>query len=322
MHGRALTTDIWYPVDPQDAAAAVPAPPYMLIPGTGAEATRSVTDVPVSTNGPFPLVVFSHGSDGMRWLSAFFTELLASHGFVVASADHVGNTTVENLLRTSVPVLESAVDRPLDATFVIDALLAGANGAPSDLVAAIDPRRIGIGGHSFGGYTSLAVASGRPGIPPDRRIKAVLGLAAWTALLSDAELEAVEVPTMLLSGTLDALITIAENTERPWTLIPGRPLYRVDITGAGHQSFTGVCDLSLLARSLPDVPARSLSSVDSQAGESCDPQFLDLATAHQIVNRYGVAFFEAYVAGDASATAWLTPEAARETPAVTFQVKE
>ena len=42
---------------------------------------------------------------------------------------------------------------PVDVTFVIDRLLAGAEGVP-----AIDPDRIGMSGHSFGGWTTLMVA--------------------------------------------------------------------------------------------------------------------------------------------------------------------
>jgi predicted dienelactone hydrolase len=319
--GRALPTDIWYPVDPALAETAPPAAPYPLVPSLGLDPTRAVQDVAVSTEGPFPLVVFSHGSGAVRWHSAYFTELLASHGFVVASADHVGNTTFDNLLGTAVSIEQSAVDRPRDAIFVIDALLAGANGAPTDLVAAIDSGRIGIGGHSFGGYTGLATASGRPGLPADGRIRAVLGLAAWTVPLSDAELEAIDVPTMLISATLDTLITVAENTERPWDLIPGRPLYRVDLVGAGHQSFTGVCDYQELGQSLPEVPGDLLSYLDRLARDSCEPQYLPLGTVQRLVDRYGIAFFEAHVAGDPSAKAWLDSDAARASPEVSLQVK-
>ena len=318
---RALVTDLWYPLDPA-AAVGARASTYEFLPGLGYDSSRAVSGVPVSPAGPFPLVIFSHGSTGLRWQSAFFTELLASHGFVVASTDHVGNTAADSILGSSVTLEQSAVDRPKDVALVIDALLAGSNGAPADLVTAIDPGRIGISGHSFGGYTGLASASGRPGIPADGRIKAVLGLAAWTEPLSDAELEAVEVPTMLLSGTLDTTTTISDNTERAWSLIPGRPFYRIDITGAGHQSFTDTCLYQELARARPDAPAALVSFIDELATAACEPRFLAIGTAHELVTRYGIAFLEAYVAGDTSATAWLTPEAAQQTPEVALQVKE
>lgn len=46
--------------------------------------------------GPFPLVVYSHGNGGLRYVSAFLTEHLASHGFIVVAPDHVGNTAIDS----------------------------------------------------------------------------------------------------------------------------------------------------------------------------------------------------------------------------------
>ena len=316
--GRVLLTDIWYPVDPT-AASGAPASVYEFLPGLAFDATLAITGAPVSANGPFPLVVFSHGRGGLRWQSAFFTEILASHGFVVVSADHAGNTAVDSITGTAVTDEQTAVDRPADASFLVDAVLGGGAAAPVDLVPAIDPDRIGIAGHSFGGYTALATDSGRPGFPGDPRIDAVLGFAAYTLPLSDAELESIDVPTMLLSGTLDTTTPISTNTERPWDLIPGRPLYRVDLTGAGHQSFTDACAYQELGRTIPDAPEVVVAFVDELATAACTPDFLAIATAHQLVVRYGVAFMEAHVAGDQAATAWLTPGAA--TPDVQLQVK-
>ncbi len=319
--GRTLTTDVWFPVDPAAAEGAA-ASTYVFIPGIQFDAETAKTGVAPSDEGPFPLVVFSHGSGGIRYQSAFFTERLASHGFVVAAPEHTGNTAYDTFLGTSVPQEENAVNRPADAAFVIDALLAGADGAPADLVPTIDPERIGIGGHSAGGYTGLATASGRPTVPADERVRAVLGLAPATRGLSDAELEAVDVPTMLISGTLDTTTPIPDNTVRPWDLISGRPLYRVDLTAAGHQSFTDVCDYQVLVRELPNVAEAIVAAIDEFAVAACTPEFLAIDTAHQLIARYGIAFFQSYVEGDAAAGAWLTPEAAAETPDVTFQVKE
>ena len=36
----------------------------------------------------WPLIVFSHGSGGMRNGYVFLTEMLASHGYIVMAADH------------------------------------------------------------------------------------------------------------------------------------------------------------------------------------------------------------------------------------------
>ena len=51
----------------------------------------------VPQNGRFPLVVFSHGWGGHRRQTTHFCTHLASHGYVVASPDHTGNTMVDTM---------------------------------------------------------------------------------------------------------------------------------------------------------------------------------------------------------------------------------
>ena len=71
---RAMETWIWYPAQ---------------------GASGSVTDDarPATDGGPFPLVIFSHGSGGLPENQSFFTEHLASWGFVVAAPPHPDNTS-------------------------------------------------------------------------------------------------------------------------------------------------------------------------------------------------------------------------------------
>ena len=89
--GRELTVDLWYPSDAEvepDAERAT----YDFIPGIAAPSEQAVAGIAPSDDGPFPVVGYSHGNNGVRFISAFLTEQLASHGFVVAAADHAGNT--------------------------------------------------------------------------------------------------------------------------------------------------------------------------------------------------------------------------------------
>jgi dienelactone hydrolase len=120
-------------------------------------------------SGTFPLVVFSHGYGGERRQSTFFYTHLASHGYVIAAMDHVGNTAIELLTGQAAGDAESInrfmQSRPVDASFVIDQMLAGASGLD------IDEDRIGMSGHSFGGWTTLKT------VEKDLRIKAIMPLA-------------------------------------------------------------------------------------------------------------------------------------------------
>jgi dienelactone hydrolase len=113
--------------------------------------------------GAWPLVLFSHHSHGNRRSATYLTTHLASHGYLVAALDHsevvapeiTGN--VQDLIGNRVP----------DARFLLDYMLAGA----IPCTARPDPNRIAIVGHSFGGWTALALPE------TDTRIHAVVALA-------------------------------------------------------------------------------------------------------------------------------------------------
>ncbi len=138
---RSLALDVWYPVDPEDALDAEPSS-YDLV-FAALESPNALQAPPGLSAGPRPLVVFSHGSFGIRFQSFFLTEALASHGFVVAGPDHTGNTAADLIFGTDVPFEQSALDRPQDLSFVIDQMLAK-NSDPEDaFFGRIDPARIG-----------------------------------------------------------------------------------------------------------------------------------------------------------------------------------
>lgn len=318
--GRTLTTDVWYPIE-----AAPEAPPSLYqfdaaIPAIDLDVAKA--DQPIAPGGPFPVIVFSHGSPSIRYQSLFFTELLASHGFVVAAPDHAGDSAVDALSGSLAEASTMSIDRPADISFVIDAVLGGAVDEPAGLADAVDADRIGIVGHSGGGDTVLAVTGGRSGAAADDRVKAVLAWTPSTAGLNDESLSAIDQPTMLVGATLDDIAPIEPNVERAWAAISGRPLYRVDITGGGHDQFTNVCDFLAAADSNPDFPAALRPVVDLPAADACTPEFIPIEDAHRIISRFGVAFLELHVAGNADAATWLTSAAAAKMPDVTLTLKE
>ena len=90
---RPLTVDVWFPID--DAGDA-PLHQYTLIPGAFDTSDLAVAASPSAiAEGPFPLVIYSHGSGGLRYIASNYTETIASHGYIVASADHTGNTALD-----------------------------------------------------------------------------------------------------------------------------------------------------------------------------------------------------------------------------------
>jgi predicted dienelactone hydrolase len=93
-------TEVYYPVDPDtvagrpseifDSLTVFPESLQSLIPPelSGEVDTGAVRDATPSTEGPFPIVVYSHGFGGFRQVVTAHTTQLASWGFVVASTDH------------------------------------------------------------------------------------------------------------------------------------------------------------------------------------------------------------------------------------------
>ena len=119
----------------------------------------------VASVGPVPLVVASHGLAGDRKGFAVIGRHLASHGFAVAALDHPGSDRAqfEALLSGSGKEIADPTEfseRPRDVSYLLDELTR-LNAANGPLANRLDMDRIGIIGHSFGGYTALALAGAK-----------------------------------------------------------------------------------------------------------------------------------------------------------------
>ncbi|MFZ4516625.1 MAG: alpha/beta hydrolase family protein, partial [Acidimicrobiia bacterium] len=310
---RKLPVDIWYPADPRSAATASKAT-YTFIPGLSMPSTHAVNE-PMLATGRFPVVVYSHGSSGFRYVSSFLTEHLASHGFIVVAPDHVGNTAIDVFLGNAVSEQANAEMRPLDVSFVLDNVLAESDVNP--VRAHVDRQRVGVIGHSFGGYTAMSTVAGSSTRPADARVKAIVGMAPYTRSLDDATLANVRVPALLMTGTKDTVTPIVVDTTRPWDRIAGRPLYRVDLLDAGHQSFTDACAYVPIVKAAGDLPAGIASYAESTAAQGCGPGLMDISQAQLEINKYITAFLGAYVAGNTNAKQYLVSDP----PLVTVQEK-
>ena len=208
---HTMPVDIWYPAasvhdgedfDPEKMSE------FELIPGLGKSTQNAVINAKAHS-GSFPLVVFSHGYGGERRQSTFFCTHLASHGYVVAAMDHVGNTTVDMLSGQSAgnsELINRFIEsRPVDASFVIDQMLSGASGLD------IDKDRVGMSGHSFGGWTTLKT------VESDARIKAILPLAPAGGAVDHENPMATSlsfdwqrpIPCLYIVSDLDSILPIA-----------------------------------------------------------------------------------------------------------------
>lgn len=318
---RRLPTEIWYPATPGPGDA----PTFYDFGffGLGLPAEHAFEDAPAGPLAFAPLIVFSHGSGGASWQSIFLMEALASHGFVVASPNHTGNTVHDTFNGTSVPLLESAADRPRDVSFVIDQVLARSADPLDPLYARVNPFRIGVAGHSFGGYTTIAMASGLDllDIEPDPRVLAIAPIAPASSFFPDEALAGIETPMFLLSGTLDTTTPIEPNTERPWELVEGPPVYRADVVGATHTHFAAVCDIGALLTAIGFTD----EAIDSFVPDfliTCRPPALDFEEVKRIESTYLVAFFRRHLYAYPFYDQWLTEDwSAANEPHVDYQTK-
>ncbi len=135
--GGTLTVDVWYP-----ATEAGEPSPYSPTIFTGLAELWAPR-----VEQRFPLVAFSHGNGGIRFQSFFVTEWLASHGFVVVAPDHPYNTLFDLDMDLLTEVMQR---RPGDIARAATWAMGEFGAEDSYLVV----------GHSFGGWTTLAVAGG------------------------------------------------------------------------------------------------------------------------------------------------------------------
>jgi predicted dienelactone hydrolase len=255
---RPLDTVIWYPTDP----------------GAGPinSTYGAVVDAPLAAGGaPYPVVLFSHGSCGFPLQSIFLTAQLAAQGFVVVAPPHPGNTINEfPTCGTSGAQVNSFIERPQDIIFVLDEMLAANDDAASPFFGALDPDRIAMSGHSFGGLTTYLVQAIEP------RVKVAIPMAP--AVIGTRSLT---VPSLTMIGAIDTVVNNAA-TQTAYAASDA-PKTLVSIGNAGHYAFSGLCFPS----------------------SDCNPPTtLTQDEAHGHVLRWVRPFLETYLNGDASYAAF------------------
>lgn len=299
---RSIPVELWYPAAAEHRGADLSHETqdrYGVLPGFPPVAQEAVRDATVEQPGRFPLVVFSHGFGGHRRQTTFLCTHLASHGYVVAAPDHVGNTITDMMQAvlevaqgrplpdTAALLHEFAAARPADAIAAIDQLLTGQAG---DLAAHIDESRIGITGHSFGGWTTLAVASRDP------RVRAALPLApagGRTPLPADPLRELLDlsglhdVPTFFLVAEHDTLLPL-DGMHELLERTPG-PSRMAILEQSDHMHFCDrVEETHEMFRLMPKPPLFSaISNVPPMAG------LVPGEHAYDFVRGLGLAHFDA-----------------------------
>jgi predicted dienelactone hydrolase len=317
---RELPVDVWYPVDAVDAATE-PLTEYQLQAGITLPSEVAVEDLPVSSERKRAFLIFSHEFGGVNTQSPRLMEALASHGFIVASPLHTGNTAFDG----SDPM--PADKRVPDVSFIIDTLFDRSNTPGDAFEGRLDESKVGVLGYSFGGSTAMGMVAGWAGAAADPRVKAIGVIAGdvGTDNFSEDALSDVTEPTILLVGTLDT--TALANHLYAFDNMPNaEALFKVEITDANHDHFANVCDLGNILISLgitqdqwPNIGAQALLQ---PYNDTCTDDVFPISEAHRLQNLYMVAHFKRFLLGQVGYDQFLTAAYAdANEPAVSFESK-
>lgn len=256
-------------------------------PAHAAEETLSLDGLDVTIWRPAnsaaapPIVIFSHGFHGSATQSRFLMTALAAAGYLVVAPNHADATSHGGHARWSDrPERSFGAPETWDETTFrgraddIRRLIAALQTSP-DWQGKIDWTRCGLAGHSLGGYTVLGLGGAWPCWKLDG-IKAILALSPYVRpFLLHKTLSGLTAPVMYQGGTLDFSIT-------PWVAMPNgaydlspAPKYFVELQWAGHFAWT------------------NLRAID-----------------HTAIDAYGLAFFDCYLRGKATAEPLTEPTAA------------
>ena len=330
--GRTLPIDVWYPAEHPDGSETfqytleiLGLNPMLPSPGGAVEDAPGTDD-----GGPYPVIVFSHGNSGIRFQSLYLTEHLASHGFVVAAPDHVGNTFLSSLgSEPEIDRTEIARLRPGDVSRALDAVAQASADSASPLFGLADESRAGVAGHSFGGFTAfrsagatvdVAAAQAECAADPsgffcanpdtiakfptsarDDRFLAAVPQAPGGATFLAGGFGAIPIPVMVQAGSADVTTPVEVESIPAYDELTGRAHLLV-IDRAGHFTYSDMCTLVEL------VPGAAMLFANV-FGDGCGDANIEPSEAHRLINGYTTAFFYDTVAGTSGYEDWFDADA-------------
>ncbi len=247
--GGTIDVEVWYPATvgseagmsqaTYDVTSWLPAGQASKIPASAnALATCDCyRDLPIDgTHGPYPGVIFIHGTGSFRVASMSQMTAWASRGFIAVAADHPGLFLTDFLVApfgialggcTGGTGIAQNLGRDVDAEI---AALTHKTGDLAFLGDSIDMSRIGIGGHSQGA-SNAAQFGNKPNVQVDMPLADLGG----TVVPSTPSLKSV----LVVGGMSDSVVAYSSDK----SAYAGSPAPRrlVGITGADHLDVTDLC---------------------------------------------------------------------------------
>ena len=258
-----LTVEVFYPAQPGSTVGKTEATwdlnqflpksqrskvPADHAPPVGVIGGHIYRDVPLDNDhGPYPVVVFIHGTASFRVASASTNAHWASRGIVVLAADYPGLGLSDQLAVTTDCSLPTSGTQNIQSDVSLQlAALKSPSGDAQFLAGHIDAARVGISGHSQGACIAATLST-------DSGVHIVISLDGATNTATSSTLESV----MYLSGMADQVIgydsleigsficpTGSISSKSAYQASPGPPKVKkrlVGITGGGHLVPTDLC---------------------------------------------------------------------------------
>ena len=311
-YDRKLTLEIWYPADFQGQE---PGTQYQAITRnpeiTATLYGRAVRGAqPQYQDGPYPLLIISHGYPGNRFLMSHTGENLASKGYVVVSIDHLESTYDNQQSFAS-----TLYNRPLDQRFVLNTLASISSEEDQVLRGMIDAERTGVIGYSMGGYgllNNLGAGYSEESVvgflaPPNRlleehatsnpefrnnldlRIKAGFAIGPWgmnAGFWQSEDLAGIEVPTFYLAGDQDSVAGYENGAHAIFNGAKNSDRYLLTLLGAGHNA------------GAPMPVPNELDNVENEeaAGHYRDANW-DNVEMNNIMDHFVTAWFDTHLKG-------------------------
>lgn len=267
--------------------------------------------VPRNCLASAPLVMFSHGLGGSREGYDYFGTYLAARGYVCVHVSHVGSDT--DAIRRSITTgqtfvgamqraaldVENITNRPRDISCAIDQVLL--RSASDDFPCRVDKAHIAVAGHSFGGYTAMALAGQSRGALSfhDGRITCAVAMSA-PAPKAGGTYAAIAIPVLMMSGTLDDSPFMGDAAiarEQSFAQLALADRYLAIFEGGDHMVFAGSGEI---------FAGTQLHLPGTTGDRSRDKEF------QQHILTLSAAFLDAYLRDDKDAKAWLqSPDGAK-----------
>lgn len=242
-------------------------------------------------DGPYPVILFSHGFAGFPEQSVGLTTHLASWGYVVAAPDHV-ERSLSGLLGTGAQGVEPREDPEVLAA-TLDLVEAQSGDESSPLADLVDVEKVAVAGHSAGAGASYRMAS------TDDRIDAFalysIGSGSDENPLPEPEPTQ---PALVMLGDRDGVIEPDATREVYEGL--GAPKYLAEVGNSGHLVFSDLCligaDQGGLIGIVEEIDLDIPDNLKRLGSDGCDTEdYLPVDEAFPPIDALSVAFFRTYL---------------------------